>query len=385
MTLGGYFMKIIHLSDLHIGKRFEDVSLIDDQRYIFDQILKEIDQRDVDVVIIAGDIYDRFAPSSESFTVWNELLIAFSKAKYDVIIISGNHDSVERLGVGDKLFLDHKIHLISRFELPINPITIHDSWGPVNFYPIPFLRASTIKNIDSTFTGSTYDEAFHHVVHNLEINEHERNVAIVHQFFIDGMVQPELSDSEIGPQVGGLDAININYLNAFDYVAMGHIHRPQKLGKETVRYGGSPLKYSFSEAKDHKSMPYISLGKKDINIDLIPLTPKRDVRVIKGPFSALIQHAEYSEDFIQAILEDEATIYDPKSKLKEFYPNIISIQYDNLVGNDHTRLQEATEVLNLTPLDQFENFFRHQNQREFSDSERKLLASILEEINHETN
>lgn len=378
-------MKIIHLSDLHIGKRFEDVSLIEDQRYIFNQILEEIRSRDVDVVIVAGDIYDRFAPSSESFTLWNELLIAFSKENYDVIIISGNHDSVERLGVGDKLFIDHKIHLISRFELPIVPIPIFDEWGPVNFYPIPFLRASTIKNIDPDFTGSTYDDAFKHVIKGINLNPLERNIAIVHQFFIDGMTQPELSDSEIGPQVGGLDAININYLNDFNYVAMGHIHRPQRLRKETIRYGGSPLKYSFSEAKDHKSMPYITLVENETNIELLPLIPKRDVRIIKGPFNALIEHAQYSEDFIQAILEDEETIYDPKSKLKEFYPNIISIQYHNLSSSDNVRLQEATEVLNLSPTDQFENFFKHQNQREFSDSEKKLLESIMEEINHETN
>ncbi|MEG0328769.1 MAG: exonuclease SbcCD subunit D [Erysipelothrix sp.] len=378
-------MKIIHLSDLHIGKRFEDVSLIDDQRYIFNQILEEIKSRDVDVVIVAGDIYDRFAPSSESFTLWNELLIAFSKENYDVVIISGNHDSVERLGVGDKLFIDHKIHLISRFELPIVPIIIFDEWGPVNFYPIPFLRASTIKNLDTDFTGSTYDDAFKHVIKAISFNPLERNVAIVHQFFIDGMIQPELSDSEIGPQVGGLDAININYLNDFDYVAMGHIHRPQKLRKETIRYGGSPLKYSFSEAKDHKSMPYITFVEKDANIELLPLIPKRDVRIIKGPFTALIEHAQYSEDFIQAILEDEETIYDPKSKLKEFYPNIISIQYHNLSSSENIRLQEANEVLSLPPTNQFENFFKYQNQREFSDSEKMLLESIMEEINHETN
>ncbi|AZK44148.1 exonuclease SbcCD subunit D [Erysipelothrix piscisicarius] len=377
-------MKIVHLADLHIGRRLNDLSLLDDQRYVLNQIIEAFDTIKPHVLIIAGDVYDKANPSSEAFEVWNDFLTQLAQQSIHVLIISGNHDSQERLGVGRALFEEHDIYLASHYTGAISSVTLHDDFGPVHFYLFPYIKPSMVRNYHPEFTGNTFQEAFEFIFQDLTINQDERNVAIAHQFVIGNGMTPILSDSEIGPSVGGLDAIDASLFKAFDYVALGHIHRPLAIGRETIRYAGSPLKYSFSECMHSKQLPIIDLNN-DVSLSFIDIKPLRDVRLIKGPLENLyeIGKVEGSEDYIHAVLTDDIIQGDALHKLRSVYPNLVSLDFDNTRTSTETSLERATTILEQKPFDLFNTFFTALNGRDFNQEESDLVKAVIDEIQEE--
>ncbi|WP_331835849.1 exonuclease SbcCD subunit D [Erysipelothrix piscisicarius] len=377
-------MKIVHLADLHIGRRLNDLSLLDDQRYVLNQIIEAFDTIKPHVLIIAGDVYDKANPSSEAFEVWNDFLTQLAQQSIHVLIISGNHDSQERLGVGACSFEEHDIYLASHYTGAISSVTLHDDFGPVHFYLFPYIKPSMVRNYHPEFTGNTFQEAFEFIFQDLKINQDERNVAIAHQFVIGNGMTPILSDSEIGPSVGGLDAIDASLFKAFDYVALGHIHRPQAIGRETIRYAGSPLKYSFSECMHSKQLPIIDLNN-DVSLSFIDIKPLRDVRLIKGPLEKLyeIGKVEGSEDYIHAVLTDDIIQGDALHKLRSVYPNLVSLDFDNTRTSTETSLERATTILEQKPFDLFNTFFTALNGRDFNQEESDLVKAVIDEIQEE--
>lgn len=375
---------MVHLADLHIGRRLNDLSLLDDQRYVLNQIIEAFDTIKPHVLIIAGDVYDKANPSSEAFEVWNDFLTQLAQQSIHVLIISGNHDSQERLGVGRALFEEHDIYLASHYTGAISSVTLHDDFGPVHFYLFPYIKPSMVRNYHPEFTGTTFQEAFEFIFQDLKINQDERNVAIAHQFVIGNGMTPILSDSEIGPSVGGLDAIDASLFKAFDYVALGHIHRPQAIGRETIRYAGSPLKYSFSECMHSKQLPIIDLNY-DVSLSFIDIKPLRDVRLIKGPLEKLyeIGKVEGSEDYIHAVLTDDIIQGDALHKLRSVYPNLVSLDFDNTRTSTETSLERATTILEQKPFDLFNTFFTALNGRDFNQEESDLVKAVIDEIQEE--
>ena len=373
-------MKIIHISDLHIGRRFEDVSLHEDQKYIFDSMLQEIAALNPDVLLIAGDIYDKISPSAESFQLWDEMLNKIAHLRCETIIISGNHDSNDRLGVGSLLLKEHKIHLISHLKDALNPIVIQDSFGTVNFYPVPFFRPVDLRNTFDDCDKTSYTESYQFLIDALNLDLEQRNVLIAHQFFINQGTLPTLSDSEV-ISVGGLDAIDVSLIEDFDYCALGHIHGPQMIKKETIRYSGSPLKYSFSEVNHKKGMVFIELFEKGrYEIKRIEVPALNDVRIIKGPLQELLEQGRLnrSHDYIKAIITDEDTVYDPIAKLRSVYPNVLNIELQNSRTQVNERLKRADTIIEKSHLERFNDLYFMQNNEYCSDEALAILQNIIE-------
>ena len=374
-------MKIAHLADLHIGRKFGTYDLIEDQRAMLNQIIELLKKEAVETVMIAGDIYDKVNPSEQAFSLWNEFITALESAQFKVLIISGNHDSAQRLGIGSGIFAKRNIHIASIFTGTIEKVVLEDEYGPINFYLLPFIKPSMVRNKHENFEGRTYQEAVAFLLDNLEINSNQRNILMAHQFVIANTQNPMLSDSEVGQQLGGLESIDASLFDEFDYVALGHIHKPQAMGRQTVRYSGSMLKYSFSEAQDHKSIPILNFTE-DLTMDKIPLIPKKDVRVIKGPLDALVSIAqrEPSDDLIHAIITDETPPYDPIGMLRVYYPNVLTLELQNSQTEQSMILQKAEDILEKTDIDLFNDFFFLQNAREMNEEETNYLQAVMEEI-----
>ena len=323
-------MKIIHLADLHIGKRVNEFSMIDDQKYILNQILKIIDKEKPDAVIIAGDVYDKQVPSIEAVELLDSFISDISKRKTTTFIISGNHDSAERLAFGSSLMAMGKIYISPVYNGKISKYTLKDDFGSANFYLLPFVKPSHVKRFFPDEKIESYTDAIKVVVDNLKLDTSEINILIAHQF-VTGASRTE--SEEIS--VGGLDNVDASVFEDFDYVALGHIHRPQKIGTERIRYCGTPLKYSFSEVNDTKSVSIIEINsKEDFNLRTIPLVPKRDMRKIRGTYEELITKTSYestnTDDYIHVTLTDEFNVADAIQKLRVIYKNIMKLEYDNM-------------------------------------------------------
>lgn len=370
-------MKFLHCADLHIGRRLMQVSLIEDQKYILRQILDIAKRHHVDALIIAGDVYDKNSPSEEAFSLWDWFLVELASHQLETIVISGNHDSNDRLGVGKRLLERTNIHVITHLTTTINPITIAN----VDFYPIPFIKPVYVANVYEDFKSSNYQEAYQFVLDRLKPKKDRKNVMIGHQFFVSGSSEPELAQSETGLTLGGLDAINTTILEAFDYVALGHIHRPQRIGSDTIRYAGSILKYAFEEAQQRKSVTLVTVDD-TVVYDQIPLKPLRDVRVIKGPIDELIKigDAETSQDYIHAIITDETVVHNAITRLQRVYPNTLTLEVQNQLSTHNGSLQRAEEVVSKKPLELVHDFFEQQTGRDLNDEEQRLVVSILDEI-----
>lgn len=374
-------MKIAHLADLHIGRKFGTYDLIDDQRKMLQQILQIMKDEAVETVMIAGDIYDKTNPSEQAFSLWNDFLTALEAEDFNVLIISGNHDSAERLGLGSGIFRKRNIHIVSNFTKDIEKVTLTDEIGPINFYLLPFIKPSYVRNHHESFTQRTYQEAVAFLLNRIKINENERNILMAHQFVIANQKEPRLSDSEVGQQLGGLESVDAALFDDFDYVALGHIHKPQAMGKQTVCYSGSMLKYSFSEVNDVKSLPILDY-KETLEINRIPLIPEKDVRVIEGPFDKLIEEAKKapSDDLIHAIITDETPPYDPINMLRMYYPNALTLELKNSQTEQTMILEKAENVLEKSDLELFNDFFELQNGRKMNEEEQTYLTEIMEAL-----
>lgn len=373
-------MKLIHLSDLHLGKRVYDFNLLEDQAYILKEILKVIDTEEPDGVIIAGDIYDKSVPSTEAVELLDEFLVQLSRRDLQVFLISGNHDSPERLAFASRLIASAGIHVSPVYHGVIEPIVLTDAYGPVNIYLLPFVKPAHVRRFFPDRKIESYQDALCAAIEALSIDCSGRNVLVTHQF-VTGAVR---SDSE-EISVGGTDNIDAAVFEQFDYVALGHIHGPQNIGSERIRYCGTPLKYSFSEAGHVKSVTVTEIREKgSLSVRTVPLHPVRDLREIEGTYEELTYRPNYegtnTEDYLHITLTDEEDIPDAIGKLRLIYPNLMSLDYNNSRTRSAGVLSDPAEADRKSPLVLFEEFYKEQNGRSMGDEQKDFAREIMEHI-----
>ena len=374
-------MKIMHLSDLHLGKRVNEFSMIEDQTYILNEIINIIDEQKPKVIILAGDIYDKPIPPAEAVELFDDFLYKLSKRNLYVFIISGNHDSAERIAFGSRLFDKSGIYLSPVYNGKILPIPVDDECGDINFYMLPFIKPVHVRRFFPDASISTYTDALNTVITDMNIDSTKRNILITHQF-VTGSSRTESEDIS----VGGSDNVDADIFKDFDYVALGHIHRSQSCGSEYIRYCGTPLKYSFSESKDTKSITVIDIKEKgDIKLDFIPLTPLRDMVEIKGSYNELMLKSFYENttlptDYVHITLTDEEDIPDVITKLRVIYKNIMKLDYDNQRTRKSSEINLINAVDSMSPLELFDTFYEIQNGNHLSDAQRAFLENIIEGV-----
>ena len=373
-------MKFIHLSDLHIGKRVNEFSMIEDQKYILKVILNIIDDEKPDGVLIAGDVYDKSVPSAEAVQLLDDFLCRLAERKLPTYIISGNHDSAERLSFGGRLMDMSGIHLSPVYNGKVEPFTLTDEYGKVNIYMLPFIKPVNVKRFFPDSEIESYTDAIKIAVDSMNVDEKERNIIVTHQF-VTGASRSE--SEEIS--VGGSDNVDASVFDAFDYVALGHIHGPQKIGRESVRYCGTPLKYSFSEANHKKSVTVVEMGEKGkIEIRTVPLVPKHDLREIKGKYEEILLKENYegtnTEDYIHITLTDEEDIADVMNILRIIYPNIMKLDYDNKRTRSNQAVGMAENVEKKSPLELFSEFYYDRNGQTMSEEQTAFMQNLIEEI-----
>ena len=369
-------MKFIHLSDLHIGKRVNEYSMIEDQEYILKRILKTIDDERPDGIFIAGDIYDKPLPPAEAVQLFDDFLVRLSKREIKVFIISGNHDSAERIAFGGRLMNKSGVFVSPVFNGNIEPVTLEDAYGKINIYMLPFIKPVHVRKFYENEEINTYTDALRTVIENCSINRSERNILITHQF-VTGAERTE--SEEIS--VGGTDNVDVSVFDDFDYVALGHIHRPQNCKSERVRYCGTPLKYSFSEAKDNKSVTVVELGEK-LNIRTVPLVPIRDLKEIKGTYEEIMlrdfyKDTSYQEDYMHITLTDEEDIPDAVGKLRTVYHNLMKLDYDNKRTRTNNLIDGAGNVEDKSPFEHFCDFYAQQNNSPLSDVQSGFIKDLI--------
>lgn len=373
-------MRFLHLSDLHLGKRVNEFSMLEDQAYILKEILNIIDEQKVEVVLIAGDIYDKVIPSAEAVRLLDDFLTRIAARELPVFLISGNHDSAERVAFGARLMSSRQIYLSPVFESDVEPITISDRYGEINIYMLPFVKPSLVKRVYPEEEIITYQDAVNAAVQHMQIDTDKRNVLLAHQF-VTGAAR---CDSE-ELSVGGLDDVDASIFDRFDYVALGHLHGPQKIGKETVRYSGTPLKYSFSEANQKKAAVIVDVEEKGkINIQQIPLVPKHDMREIRGTYMEVTALDFYkdmkTDDYLHITLIDEEDIPDAIGKLRTIYPNIMKLSYDNLRTRAAVTVRGTAEVEEKSPMELLKEFYELQNNQPMTDEQEEIARGMMEEI-----
>lgn len=388
-------MKLLHLADLHIGKRVYEYSMLEEQKSALLQAFQMAKEHQVDAVLIAGDVYDKNIPTIEGVKLFDTFLTALKAKNIPTFIISGNHDSAERLSFGRHLFENSQIYLSGTYEEEILKKTLTDEFGEVDIYLLPFLKPQQIEVAEGEEKPKDYTEAIKLVLNRLAINKNNRNVLLAHQFVGGGSADPSRTDSET-QSVGGVDMVNYRVFDDFDYVALGHLHGAQHVGREEVRYAGSPVKYSFSEARQEKSATLINLGKKQpetttesngtdttITIQKLPFTPVHDMREIKGTLEQLTSPEILAEsdcnDYLHITLTDEEEIYDVFGKLRAVYPNVMSLDFDN----KRTRAVGAEALAGAvmkekSTMELFREFFEKQTGSVLSPMQEQIMLDIIE-------
>lgn len=369
-------MKLLHLSDLHLGMKICEMSMLEEQRYIFEQIFSYLNDNPVDAVILAGDIYDKSIPPVDAVLLFDEIIDRFSDMGFPVFIISGNHDSSDRLSFGSGIMKKNNIFIVTDIKDSVTPVTLKDSFGNVNFYLLPFIRPVNVNNAFSQ-SFSDYTSAIEYLTGLMDINTDERNVIISHQF-VSGA---SLCESET--IIGGTECVDKKVYEPFDYAALGHIHSPQQIGKETIRYCGTPLKYSLSEANRSKSMTVVTLGEKgNIRIETPALTPLHDMRKIKGSFKELTSVSETSDDYIYAELTDEHDVPFAAAGLREIYQNLVSVSYSVFSSSDPLELISAQNAAEeRSPEEIFGDLYKMQcGGREPSPEQQEIIREITDKI-----
>ena len=373
-------MKIMHLSYLHIGKKVNEYSMLQDQIYILKEILRIIDNEKVETVIIAGDVYDRSLPPNEALELFDEFLYQLSSRNVNVFVISGNHDSPERISYGGRMMTENKIFLSPVYDGNVKPISLNDDYGEVNFYLLPFIRPADIRRYFPDENIENYTDAVKVAIDNMNVDFSERNILITHQF----VTGAELSESE-DIIVGGTDNVSCEVFDGFDYVALGHIHREQTVGKDNIRYCGTPLKYSFSEAKHIKSVTILDFkDKENIEYSKIPLTPLRDMREISGTYDELTLKSNYEntnvDDYLHITLTDEEDIPDAIGKLRSIYPNIMKLDYDNLRTRGSGIVDAIENIESKSPFELFADLFKQQNNQDMSEEQEEIMRNLIDKI-----
>lgn len=375
-------MKFFHIGDLHLGKKIYDFSMIDDQKYILSQIIEKAEEENIDAILISGDVYDKAIPPIEAVRLLDAFLTKLSDRNIAVFMISGNHDSAYRLDFASRILHEKNIHIYGSFAGEVKPITIKDQWGEVDLYLLPFIKPAVVSQF---FEGdiTTYQKGMELVINQIELDIQRRNVLLAHQF-VTWHGEAEQSDSETY-SLGGIDEIDARVFFDFDYVALGHLHSPQKIGKNEIRFAGSPLAYSFSEIRRKKVITKVELKEKgDIEMDFIPLTPKRALREIKGNLSDLLDAAraeEKSEDYIRAILTDTTPLNDPVGQLRAWYPNLMTLEVVTHANDQETQLHYSADE--MSPQELFELFFEQQNTKEMNTTQKLMVKKAWEGLEDE--
>lgn len=384
-------MRLIHLSDLHIGKRVNEFSMFEDQEYILKEILGIIDDEQPDGVIIAGDVYDKSVPSEEAVKLLDSFLTSLAKRKLQVYIISGNHDSAAKLAFASSLIDLSGIHISPVYDSAqiamigdglVRPYKLEDGKGQmVNIYMLPFVKPAMVRAVfpDEADYIKDYTDACRVAVEHMDVDEKVTNILVAHQF-VTGAVRSESEEN-----VGGLDNVDVSVFDSFDYVALGHIHGPQKVGRETVRYCGTPLKYSLSEANHTKSVTVVDIPEnKKIEIRTVPLVPMHELREVKGTFDELMDRRNYEgtavDDYLYVVLTDEDDVPDALGKLRTVYPNVMKLGYDNTRTRVTQTIDDGAVLEGKKPIDLFGELYEKQNNKEMSDEQRSFVQDIIDSI-----
>lgn len=373
-------MKFIHLSDLHIGKRVNEFSMIEDQKYILLEILSIIEKEEANAVLISGDIYDKSQPSNEAVNLFDEFIFRLSKLNVKTYIISGNHDSAEKLSFAYRFIEKSNVFISPVYNGEIKKHTLLDEWGKVNIYMLPFIKPINVKLQFEDEEISSYTDAIKVAIKHMDVNENERNIILSHQF-VTGAIR---SDSE-EISLGGTDNVDVCAYDSFDYVALGHIHSPQKLVRDTVRYSGTPLKYSFSECRHNKSVTVVEMKEKgNVSITQIPLVPMREMVEIKGKYDEVMAKSFYEnlnadKDYFHITLTNEEDVADALLKLRTVYKNVMKLDYDNKRTRAATTVG-ATVNQSKSPLELFDELYEMQNGAKPSEEQDAVLLSLIKEI-----
>lgn len=374
-------MKFLHLADLHLGKRVNGFSMLEDQAHILRQILAILDDERPDGVLIAGDVYDKSVPSVEAVELLDGFLTELCARGVPVLLISGNHDSPERLAFGGRVMDSCGIHISPVYDGALAPVTLHDAFGPVHVWLLPFVKPAHVRRWFPDADIESYTDAMAEAVAHMDIDTAARNVLVTHQFVTGGA---RSGSEELS--VGGTDNVDSGVFAPFDYVALGHLHGAQHIGRETIRYAGSPLKYSFSEARQHKSVTVVTLGEKgDVQVRTVALTPLRELREIRGSYDELTarsfyEHTTYRSDYLHLILTDEQDVFDAMSRLRTIYPYLMTLDYDNARTRAAGGMSVPAETERRTPLELFEALYQRQNRRPMSEVQRAYIAQLMEQI-----
>lgn len=381
-------MKIFHTADWHIGKLLHKKNLIEDQKEILNKLVEDIDREKPDLLIVAGDLYDTSIPRIEAVELLNSTINEIIKRKVNIIMISGNHDSPDRLSFGSEIFTRNGLYIVTDLRYIDNPIVLEDEIGKVNIYPFPFMTVARGRHEfdreDKDYNIESYNDLAEVGINRVKknMNLEERNICIYHGLVVNmgnnGNVE---SDSERPLSIGGTDFIDVDLFDDFDYTALGHLHGPQKVKKDNIRYSGSLMKYSFSEQYQKKGYLKIILNQKDdIKIEFKELYPKRDVRVIEGDMEEVLK-LESSDDYIMVRLKVDDNVYEPKSRLNRVFENLLHLEIfreETVENNTNINIKEKLKKKDTIGL--FKDFYEFSTNREFTEEKQKIVESLKEEL-----
>ena len=374
-------MKLIHLSDLHIGIKLNEFSMADDQKYILTRIINIIDEEKPNCVMISGDVYDKTVPSAGAVEIFDDFLYRLSKRHLKIFIISGNHDSPERLAFCNRLIDASGVHFSPVYNGTVEPFELNDEYGTVKIYMLPFIKPANVRQFFPEETIESYTDAMRTAISHMNIDPSCRNVLMTHQF----VTGAERSDSE-DISVGGMDNIDAEVFDGFDYVALGHIHRPQNVGSKKIRYCGTPLKYSFSEARHEKSVTVTELGKKgDIVLRTVPLIPLHEMTELRGTYNELTMKSfyesnSYQNHYLHITLTDEDDVPEAMSNLRIIYPYLMKLDYDNKRTRYAAQISGCENVKDKSPLVLFSEFYLMRNGIEMTEEQKEFITAMIEQV-----
>lgn len=376
-------MKFIHVGDLHIGKRIYEFSMLEDQQHMLKQILQLAEQEKPDAVLLAGDIYDKSVPSAEAVQLFDWFLTSLAAFDLSVFVIAGNHDSPERLQFGSQIFQNRRVYITGVFQGKLEHRTLTDSWGDVDIHCLPYVKPAAVRRFYPDGDIAGYQEAIEQIMSTAEVDRSLRNILICHQFVTAQGIETQQCESEL-IAVGGVECVDVSLFDDFDYVALGHLHSPQKIGRETARYGGSILKYSFSEAQQVKSVVLGEIREKgDVTLRQVPLKPLRDMRQIRGPLDQLTKPEVVSQanalDYLQVTLTDREPVGDPMGRIRAVYPNVMNLAFDRGTGEQAAESSLLGSEHPKSTMELFEEFFLMQNGAEMNEEQKALMTEIIRE------
>ncbi len=373
-------MKFFHISDLHLGKYLNDYKLYEDQKFVLGEIIDVAVKEKPDAVLIAGDVYDRAAPSGEAVTLFDSFITKLAELNISAFIISGNHDSCERLSFGSDIMKRSGIYLSKAYSGQPQPVSLKDEYGEVRVYLLPFVRPSSIRSVAPDEQIDSYTDAIGYAVKQMNPDTTLRNVIVSHQF----VTGAQSSGSEESIVAGGLDNVDVKAYDGFDYVALGHIHGAQSVGRPTVRYCGTPLKYSASEINQNKSLTIVEMKEKGrVDVREVPLVPLWDLVEIKGRYEDLIYSSEektVNENYVKIVLTDEKEILDALAKLRTRFKRILSLEYENRKGRQEVELVSDSELENKSAMELVEDLYAQQLNCDLNEEQKRYLLKTIDEV-----